>query len=266
MGKNCLLIIDPQNDFCDKNGALFVPGADKDIKNLSKFIKKNKSKIDSLVVSLDTHNIYDIAHPLFWVNENREHPNDYTVITIEDFKNKKWVPFTNIVNGWVEEYLTGLSEKGRFPLIIWPPHCLANSWGWKMPEELKKSVSSWAGKKKVSHIYEKGKNIFTENYSIFEAEYPFPEDETTFFNHKLADFIVSHDKIFVGGEARTHCVLNSIRSLVEHYGDNIIRKIILIEDTTSNVQIPSAIKFADDFFSELEIKGMSVKTTKDKIW
>lgn len=266
MGKNCLLIIDPQNDFCNKSGSLFVNGADQDIKNLSKFIKRNKEKIDSLVISLDTHNLCDIAHPAFWFNEKKEHPSDYTVITLEDFKSKKWIPFTHMVNEWVEEYLTGLSRKGRFPLVIWPVHCLARSWGWKIPEELGKSVFAWEGKERSAKIYEKGKNIFTENYSIFEAECPFPEDESTFFNHELADFIVSHDKIFIGGEARTHCVLNSVRSLVEHYGDNVIRKIVLLEDTTSNVNIPSAIKLADNFFEELEVRGMSVRNTKDKIW
>lgn len=259
MGKNCLLIIDPQNDFCDKKGSLFVPGADKDIKRLSKFIKKNKSNIDSIVVSLDTHNICDVAHPSFWVNENKKHPSEYTVITLDDFKNKKWMPFTHLVDGWIEEYLIELTKKGRYPLVIWPPHCLAHSWGWEIPNELKKAISLWEGKNRKVRIYEKGKSIFTENYSLFEAECPFPEDDSTFFNYEIADFVIGHDKIFVGGEARTHCVLNSIRSLVEHYGDKVVSKIVLLEDTTSNVPIDSAIKFADDFFAELEQKGMLIK-------
>ena len=53
MGKNCLLIIDPQNDFCDKKGSLFVPGADKDIKRLSKFIETVKKTQRSLVAEMN---------------------------------------------------------------------------------------------------------------------------------------------------------------------------------------------------------------------
>ena len=36
-----LMIIDPQNDFCLKNGSLSVPGADKDMERLAKMIENN---------------------------------------------------------------------------------------------------------------------------------------------------------------------------------------------------------------------------------
>ncbi len=39
-----ILIIDPQNDFCDKNGALFVPGADDDMIRLAGMIRRLKDK------------------------------------------------------------------------------------------------------------------------------------------------------------------------------------------------------------------------------
>ncbi len=63
-----LLIIDPQNDFCDKRGSLFVPGADKDMVHLARMIKRLKDKISDIHVTLDTHHYVDIAHPGFWVD------------------------------------------------------------------------------------------------------------------------------------------------------------------------------------------------------
>jgi len=35
-----LLIIDPQVDFCDPSGALYVPGAEKDMERLSEMVKR----------------------------------------------------------------------------------------------------------------------------------------------------------------------------------------------------------------------------------
>ena len=37
-----LLAIDPQNDFCDPSGSLYVPGADEDTKRLAGFVTKAK--------------------------------------------------------------------------------------------------------------------------------------------------------------------------------------------------------------------------------
>ena len=40
-----LLIIDPQNDFCDPNGALFVPGADEDMKRLASMVMRLRGRL-----------------------------------------------------------------------------------------------------------------------------------------------------------------------------------------------------------------------------
>ena len=61
-----LLVIDPQNDFCDPNGSLFVPGADEDMKRLGGFIERVKDKLNDIHVTLDCHRKVDIAHPIWW--------------------------------------------------------------------------------------------------------------------------------------------------------------------------------------------------------
>ena len=57
-----LLVIDPQKDFCDPSGALFVQGADQDTINLSNMLNRLVSKIDDVHVTMDSHNQVDIAH------------------------------------------------------------------------------------------------------------------------------------------------------------------------------------------------------------
>src|SRR5690349_598551 len=76
MKKNVqLLIIDPQNDFCDlpENArpagaapALPVQGADADMRRLAGFIDAAGAGIAGMTVTLDSHHRFDIAHPTFW--------------------------------------------------------------------------------------------------------------------------------------------------------------------------------------------------------
>lgn len=43
-----LAIIDPQNDFCAPEGALFVPGASADMERLAQMIRIHKEKLDHI--------------------------------------------------------------------------------------------------------------------------------------------------------------------------------------------------------------------------
>jgi nicotinamidase/pyrazinamidase len=54
-----LLIIDPQYDFCNPKGNLYVAGAEDDMKRLSTMIKKGKAKINNIHSTLDQHHIID---------------------------------------------------------------------------------------------------------------------------------------------------------------------------------------------------------------
>ena len=76
-----LLVIDPQNDFCDlpadwhtrnpatavaTGPALPVAGAHADMQRLADFIRARGGQIDAITVTLDSHQRFDIANPDFW--------------------------------------------------------------------------------------------------------------------------------------------------------------------------------------------------------
>lgn len=259
-----LFVIDPQNDFCEKNGSLFVDGADKDMEKLSKMISRLGNKLKSIFVTMDSHHNFDIAHPAFWVNQNLEHPTPYTVITSNDVESGVWKTSLKQFSDWALEYVKGLESKGRFPLCVWPPHCLIGSWGNNIQKDLFASLNEWEIKNPSNFVrYQtKGSNFKTEHYSVFEAEYPDPEDPSTQFNSMFAEAINSCDKVLIAGEARTHCVINSLRSLIDFMGEDFIKKMIFIEDASSNVlAIPALIDSANDYFNDLKKKGMETTTT-----
>ncbi|MBC7807742.1 MAG: hypothetical protein H7145_16540, partial [Akkermansiaceae bacterium] len=61
------LIIDPQVDFCDgPKGTLFVAGADDDTRRLAAMVRRLGKRVDDYHVTLDSHRIVDVAHPIFW--------------------------------------------------------------------------------------------------------------------------------------------------------------------------------------------------------
>src|SRR3989339_612132 len=104
--KNAILfIIDPQVDFCDPNGKLYVKGAEKDISRLSNMIEKNMNEIDDIFVTLDSHHTIHIAHPIFWVNQKGEHPNPFTLITAEDVKKGIWRAYNPGYQARAETYV-----------------------------------------------------------------------------------------------------------------------------------------------------------------
>ena len=79
-----LLIIDPQNDFCDpQHGSLYVPGADTDMQRLADMITQMKHQLCDIHVTLDSHHLIDIAHPAFWQDSLGNPPAAFTQITAE---------------------------------------------------------------------------------------------------------------------------------------------------------------------------------------
>ena len=81
-----LLVIDPQNDFCDPNGSLFVPGANEDMKRLATMVDRLKDKLADIHVTLDSHRRVDISHPIWWKSPSGAHPDPFTQITAADLE------------------------------------------------------------------------------------------------------------------------------------------------------------------------------------
>ena len=272
-----LLIIDPQNDFCSPSkvgrpakgwidvsgkygGALYVNGADEDSKRLADFIKRNKSVIDDIHVTLDSHHLLDVAHPLFWVNSKGEHPNPFTVISYNDVKAGTWVPFHPHYNQRMLDYTKALEDNKRYALVIWPPHCLIGSWGHNVQSDIYSALLEWETDYAQVDYVTKGSNMWTEHYSAVQAEVVDPEDPTTTLNNRLIETLQKSDIIIITGQALSHCVANTIKDIMNNFGDENIQKMHLLIDTTSNVT--GFEQLGDDFVKEfIQRGGKTVEST-----
>jgi nicotinamidase/pyrazinamidase len=257
-----LLIIDPQIDFCDPKGALFVKGADDDMKRAAKMVTRISDKLDDIHVTLDTHRYVDIAHPIYWKDSKGVHPNPFTIISAKDVSDGVWTPSIPSLYKRGLEYVKTLEKNGRYPLCIWPPHCLLGSWGHNVVPVLWDALTEWEkGLAQVDYVT-KGSNPHTEHYSIFQADVPDPQDPSTQLNTRLVQTIMDADIIGVLGEASSHCLANSVTDLANAFGDDkFIQKLVLITDATSPVT--GFENLQDDFIKKMTARGMQTATTSD---
>jgi len=257
-----LLVIDPQNDFCDPAGALFVGGADKDMERLAVFIEKAAGVLDDIHITLDSHNPFDIAHPTFWKNSAGQHPSPFTIITVDDVKNGIWVTTIPSLQKKAQEYVSKLAANNRYPLCIWPGHTLIGSWGHNVYPAVFNALKKWEARPNIVDYVTKGSNYMTEHYSAIKADVPDPADPSTGVNMGLVNILDKVDFLLVAGEAKDFCLINTLRDLVSEFGkDDYVKKIILLEDATSKV-IPTDYS-SDQIYQELISKGMQVNNTID---
>lgn len=257
------LIIDPQEDFCNPHGSLFVPGADGDMTRLAAMVRRLGAQTEALHVTLDSHHTIDIAHPVWWQDASGNHPAPFTIITAKDVEAGRWTASNSPARERSQQYVQHLAINGRYPLCIWPYHCLIGSAGHAVVPELHRALSDWEATVLAPVDYvTKGSNIWTEHYSALRADVPDPTDPLTLPNEKLIQALREADLVFVAGEAGSHCVANTVRDIVEAFGDPaLLQKLVLITDATSPVTGFEALQ--KQYLADMAALGLKTATTTD---
>jgi len=280
-----LLIIDPQNDFCDLPEAwlptcaagadssagdrrsvrpsLAVPGAHADLQRVSTFIRRAERVLGGITVTLDTHQRVDIAHPTFWHSGDGGAVAPFTPITAADVRSRRFVPRRAEHLGQVLAYLDALEARGRYTLMVWPVHCELGTWGHNVHAAVQAACQAWedARVQNVSHVL-KGQNPWTENYSAVMAEVPLDDDPATQLNRSLVERLDAVERLLICGEASSHCV----RATTEHIVDNLadptperLSRITLLTDCMSPVPGFEAQHAA--FLEDMAARGLSLATS-----
>lgn len=266
-----LVVIDPQEDFCRAGGALYVDQAEGDIDRLAAMIRRLLTRLDDIHVTLDCHHLFDIAHPMFWKGPDGKVPNVFTMISHADVQSGTWTPTVPSLTKWALHYTLELEKGGRYPLCIWPPHCLIGSKGNTIMPELFESLLEWEAKNTAIVDYvSKGSNYLTEHYSGVKAEVPDPNDPTTQLNTNLIQTLERATFIGIAGEASSHCIFFTIRDVIEGLSaPEYAKKFVLLKDAMHRVTHPipavDAIfaKMESDFFDWARSVGIQFSTTSD---
>jgi len=259
-----LLIIDPQVDFCDPNkGSLHVGGADADMDRAAAMINRLRGKIADIHVTMDSHRLVDISHPIWWKDSAGNHPTPFSIISAQEVEQGIWTTTKPGAYSRSLEYLRALEATNRYPHCIWPPHCLIGSNGHKIWPVLFEALQGWEEERFAMVDYvTKGSNCWTEHFSGVQAEVPDPDDIETQINTKLINTIEKADLILALGEAGSHCLANTMRDIVANFTDpEYIKKVHWVTDATSPVGGFESLQ--DDVLRDLTKLGMQTTTTVD---
>ncbi|ETI50525.1 hypothetical protein F443_05954 [Phytophthora nicotianae P1569] len=83
LGGLAILVIDQQVSF-HPGGSLAIPTANEDAARIAAFITNHTSELSQIILTMDSHQRYHIAHGIFWMNDAGESPQPFTTITSKD--------------------------------------------------------------------------------------------------------------------------------------------------------------------------------------
>ena len=271
---NQLLIIDPQNDFCDLPPdwqprsplsaqacapALPVQGAHQDMLRLAGFIKQNATSLSGITVTLDSHSRVDIAHPPFWRQASGEPVMPFTQVSAAEVRAGRFMPRDAAALPRVLCYLDELEARGRYTLMVWPVHCEIGTWGHAVHAAVQAALNGWEeGKlRQVRHVH-KGENPWTEHYSAMQAEVPDANDPGTELNRALLTELDQADTLFIAGQASSHCVRATTEHIVANLPSRRPQRIVLLTDCMSPVG--GFEPQAEAFLTDMKAQGVRLAT------
>ena len=257
-----LVVVDPQKDFCDPQGALFAPGADDDTIRLARMVERLGPQITDVHVTLDSHRKVDISHPMWWRDAAGKPPDPFTQITADDVEQGRVLTARPQMRDRSLAYLRDLDGAGRYPHTIWPYHCLIGDEGHSVVPVLSDALHEWEERFAMVDFITKGSNPWTEHFSGVRAEVPDPADPSTQVDPGFIRTLEEADVILMAGEALSHCLANTVRDIADELSaPEYVQKIHLLTDATSSV--PGFEALGDAFVREMTGRGMRLTTTTE---
>jgi nicotinamidase-related amidase len=217
----------------------------------------------SIFASLDTHYPLDISHPAWWKDSNGNNVDPFTLILADDIKNGKYVPVKDPKRSL--EYVENLENNGEFNHFIWPLHCIIGSEGHSLHPTMLAAFNDWMSRNlRWTNYIEKGKNPYTEHFGIFRANVPLSDDPNTQVNQRIFQALAQHDEVFLAGQAKSHCVVNSLKQILE-IAPNLASNLIVLDDCMSNVGgLPDQFyDMVDGIYADAKSKGVRFQKSTD---
>jgi nicotinamidase-related amidase len=268
-----LLVIDPQNDFCDVvvaappgySPALPVAGADADLCRLAAFVHRNQQRIGGITVTLDSHPGVAVERTTFWVKGGGQPVPPFTWLTAADVEAGTYRPRDAASTTAVLAMLSQLAQRGREGLMVWPVHCVTGTFGHTIHAKLAAQLQAWetARQHAVRKVL-KGDYPLSEHYGVFEADAPVAGVPSTQFNTALARHVTAGvDLLLLAGEAASHCVAASFDQLAGYLASSPggRPRVVILRDCMSPVA--GLEHLAEGFYQRARAFGADILSSSE---
>ncbi|MBY0549181.1 MAG: hypothetical protein K2W95_18045 [Candidatus Obscuribacterales bacterium] len=277
-----LTIIDQQKTFCLDDGELSIaPASITDTVNICEFVYRNLRVISDLILTLDTHYLFQIFHPLFWLDGNGDHPKGFTVVLPGDV-GKRWfvnpemayvlfgdVKYLSWLQTYAVHYTEELARQGKPPLVVWPVHGRLGSPGHAIVPALQVAVdfhdiTRWS----KSQYRIKGDLPLSEYYSPFGTEVTKAHDGVVVGEEsdRAVEDLLKNEVLIIAGEAESHCVRAAIYDVLKKIkvqDPSLAKRVYILENCTSSV--PGFEQQGKDAMEDFKKAGMNVVDSRTPI-
>jgi len=261
--RTCVLLVDAQNTFCTPGFELFVAGrsgtgALDDSRRLCELLYRSLDAITQVVVTLDTHQAFQIFHAPFLVDAEGRHPDPYTLVTPEDVATGRWTvdPDAAELLGLdpdragrhLHAYVDALAAGGKYDLTIWPFHAMVGGIGHALVSAIEEALFFHAIARRAQSRFEiKGRQPLSEHYSVLGPEVlrGAGGERLGERNIALVEHLLAFDAVIVAGQAKSHCVAWTVDDLLAD-APEIAPRLYLLEDCSSAVVVPGVVDYTDD--------------------
>lgn len=227
-----LIIVDPQNDFCDPEGSLYVPDAEKDCDRIAKIIQD--FDFGNIFVTMDMHHEYSMYHNIFW----NEYNEQYITVNKDNYLTKYTPRNIHDIDRIKNMFICQRNKQ----IDVWPVHCVIGEWGSSIHPVIANALSDYTVKNtnRIRYVF-KGLDPYEEEYSAFSI--PSKSDGKEIF-FRWMDSYLHHSEIYICGEAASHCVKQTLLDIMHFVGrrDKYDYKIKLITNATSYVKGFESVK------------------------
>ena len=74
--------------------------------------------------------------------------------------------------------------------------------------------------------------------------------------------------VLITGQAKSHCVANTVRDIADNFGDDNLKKLVIIEDCMSSVGnppggVPDFQAMGEQFVADMKARGLRVAKSTD---
>ena len=138
------------------------------------------------------------------------------------------------------------------------------SWGHNVHADVRAAYNRWEERTlcTVAKVV-KGTNPWTEHYSAIQAEVPDEDDPATQMNAAVIAMLARCERVYITGEAGSHCVKATTEHIVDNWDPQQIGKLVLVTDCMSPVTGFEAQY--ERFISAMRERGVQIAHSGDVI-
>ena len=263
-----LVLVDMQIDFIHSDGALSVPGAVDDCRRVVEWIYRHVGRISKIFLSLDSHYPLQIFFSTWWRDAAGVHPPPNTVISAADVEAGNWQPLYEAE--WSRHYVTQLETQHRKQLMIWPFHTMVGTVGHNLSPSLYEAICFHSAARQSQPVkLTKGSIPQTEHYSILEPEVKVADHPQGGLNQALLNELDEYDLVYLAGQAKSHCVLETVNSIMRALArrPERIERLRILEDGMSSVVVPGIDfdRLANEAYQRHREDGLTFTSTAEAI-